>query len=138
VVPFLTNVHINQSSNDPTSHGLPHLPLNPWSRMLVVLSIYVQIFDFSQELLLARNVCGDNNQFESFNSSPDRSNVEDHEMSLHDDYSLSTYSIDPTTPEEMRLRSRGSIDTASWNVWYHLATRKNQLSGKFLICSVYR
>lgn len=127
VVPFLANGNPNQDFNNPISHGLPHISLNPWSRMLVVLSIYVQIFDFSQELLLARNICGDNNQFES----PNWSNSRNQETFLHDDYNLSTFSNAPSTPEEMRLRSRGSFDTASWNVWCNLATKKNQLSGEF-------
>jgi hypothetical protein len=141
-VPFLSRSSTlagpSQSRDEkaPVEHGLPVLSLNPWSRFLVLLAIHVQIFEFSQDLLIARNICGDDNRGvlddddhlnETINPNEGSNSADDVDEFLRKELGPNR----KHSAEQMRLRSRGSSDTEDWDVWYRLSSRKKQLSGMF-------
>lgn len=142
LVPFLAGncgqdtIDRSKTQHLPLHEGLPIMALNSWSRMLVLLAIHVQIYEYSQDMIVARNICGDaaHQMFgeEEYTDPALRKTSKTLPKSdlLHFDPRIEgPDAFQGSSAEEIRLRSRGSIDTINWSVWDRLASRKDQLCG---------
>lgn len=97
--------------------GLSPMKLNSWSQFLVLLVIHGQFYEYSQEIVLAGKICGDDISFGGRGT---------------DCGLISNLEFPVDTADLIREMLRGPSGTAGWPIWKHLAKTKMQLLGKRL------
>jgi hypothetical protein len=136
------SVMANSTQYQETGQGEPYpVKLNAWSRYLVLLSIHVQILEFSQEMSLVGKICRDGTYDDTYATEAENvasrgcsglreshppTHVEGQENHLRAEL---PDSFCPSMADQIRERLRGSNDTCRWSIWPHLAATKTQLAG---------
>lgn len=93
---------------------LSPMKLNPWTQFIVLLVILSQLYEYSQEVVLAGAICGGDVSCDNRGTNCDSTDRTDF----------------PTdTANQMRAMLRGPSETEGWAIWKHLAKRKMQLLG---------
>lgn len=130
IVPSISQTASAMAGSHDFSAALPLIPLNSWSRFLVMLAICVQVFAFTQELLVANNVCGELEEAGDI----DLASTQDHVVSPNDTLHTrdsSSHKISFMSRTLMCQRVGGSADTVEWVIWEHLTLKRNQLASKY-------
>lgn len=93
---------------------LSPMKLNPWSQFIVLLVILSQLYEYSQEVVLAGNICGGDVSYDNRDTNCD---------------STDRTEFPRDTANQMREMLRGPSETEGWAIWKHLTKRKMQLLG---------
>ncbi|KFY47536.1 hypothetical protein V496_10598 [Pseudogymnoascus sp. VKM F-4515 (FW-2607)] len=91
---------------------LSPMKLNPWSQFIVLLVIVSQIYEYSQEVVLAGKICGGDVLCGNGGIAGDSTD-------------RTEYSTDNAS--QIREMLGGPSETDGWAIWKHLAKRKMQL-----------
>ncbi|OBT92855.2 hypothetical protein VE01_09039 [Pseudogymnoascus verrucosus] len=91
---------------------LSPMKLNPSSQFIVLLAILSQLYEYSQEVVLAGKICGGDVSYDNRDANDD---------------STVTTEFHRDAANQMREMLSGPSETEGWAIWKHLAKRKMQL-----------
>jgi hypothetical protein len=117
IVPHIAEVTGTQGLLNDRCDWQPELSpmkLNPSSQFIVLLAILSQLYEYSQEVVLAGKICGSDVSYDNRGTNGDSTDSTE----FHSD-----------TANQMREKLRSPSETEGWAIWKHLAKRKMQLLG---------
>jgi hypothetical protein len=107
----------------------------------VLLSIHVQILEFSQEMSLVGKICRDGTYDDTYAAEAENvasrgcSGLRESHPPTHVEGQENHFRAElpdlfcPSMADQIRERLRSSNDTCCWSIWPHLAATKTQLAG---------